>query len=69
MPVMGPKENEQQVERAYKFVMLYLQRRYGIQKFPETTINFLNPELRIERTAEFKEALRRLFELDAWEGF
>jgi len=73
MPCIGPRENTLSVEAAYKMIMLYLQRKYKIQdgEPPSVILGFKDKwlEERNQRNAEFKEALRRLFELDAWEGF
>ena len=67
--VMGPEENPKDVEKAYKEIMALLKRKYGIQKFPpeEGFAGWFND--RQERNAKFKEALRLLFQLDAWEYF
>lgn len=69
MPVMGPEENPKDVEKAYKEIMALLKRKYGIQKLPPDDDHVRWSEDRQERNAKFKEALRLLFQLDAWEYF
>jgi len=66
MPVMGPSENPIQVDEAYNFIMGYLSTAYSIQKFEANPKELIR---RQERNSYFREALRKLFELDSWEGF
>jgi len=69
MPAMGPSENPEQVDLAYKMIMRYLASKYQIQKGEPFHWKEKYNKMREERNATFKEALRLLFELDAWEGF
>lgn len=73
MACMGPQVNEGSVEDAYNFIMGYLATSYYIQNGPVVgPLPFLNEKwetLRQERNENFKYALRKLFELDAFESF
>lgn len=69
MPCMGPSENPLQVDEAYDEIMELLKIKYNLLSIPISLINHLNPNLRTKRLADFKEALRLLFQLDSWEGF
>ncbi len=69
MPVMGPHENTKQVEECYNIVMKYLQRKYKIQTFPILYREQFYLKEREHRNANLKEAIRKLFELESWEGF
>jgi hypothetical protein len=70
MPVIGPKEGSQ-YEEAYTYIMDYLKTKWHIQDSDWYGMmgKVKGPKERELRNAEFKEALRRLFELDAWEGW
>jgi hypothetical protein len=73
MPVIGPHESPLQVEKAYSQILDFLKKEYNISFYPNYP--FLmggkenSKENWDERLATFKESLRRLFELDSWEGF
>ncbi len=68
MPCTGPKENTQQVEKAYDEVLHLLIQKYKIDSMPASFCT-VNIQERYKRKLELKEAIRRLFELDSWEGF
>ena len=68
MPCMGPSENPLQVDKAYEEIMELLKTKYDIQKFPSPPLD-KDWVRRQERNSYFKEALRKLFQLDSWEGF
>ena len=69
MPCMGPSEDSKDVDKAYAEVMALLKRKHGIQKFPAETSWPRWDKEREERNKKFKEALRLLFQLEAWESF
>ena len=69
MPVIGPRENDSQVEKAYNEVLELLLTKYKLQQMPLSFHHNKYESDRIERNAVLKEAIRRLFELDSWEGW
>lgn len=79
MPVMGPSENSGQVERAYQEVKQLMLEKYKLFKMPAINRSgyeevWHNPdrtwtEERDTRFAVLKESIRKLFELDSWEGW
>lgn len=71
MPVMGPTYSEREVDEIYDKFMKILAEEHSIQKFPVSnfwpTVDWSKD--RQERNAQFKEAIRRLVELEAWESW
>lgn len=68
MPVMGPSENPFEVDKVYEEIMALLRDKYKLQTVSPNIIGFLDySKEREERNAKFKEALRLLFQLEAWE--
>lgn len=79
MPVMGPCESEAQVEQAYEEVKQHLLDKYKLFRMPTkgpSGLDFTwhNPdrtwaEEREIKLDALKEAIRRIFRLDSYEGF
>ena len=70
MPVMGPYENQEEVDKAYTDVLSLLKDKYRIQN-DETFGPFREKYsvMRQERNNHLREAVRLLFQLDSWESF
>jgi hypothetical protein len=68
---MGPSTDEHAAEEAYKALMGHLKMMWRIQDGPPPPLAFKESfsKERQKRNTAFKEAVRALFELDAWESW
>jgi len=70
MPVMGPSENPEEVDKAYKAIREMLRKKYHIQDGDlNLLLGFDYHKDRKSRNRKLKEAIRLLFQLDSWENF
>ncbi len=69
MPVDAPRENAKEVEQAYQDIFMLLSIRYKIQAYEPPFMKEKWLAERKERNDGLKEAIRLIFELEAWESW
>lgn len=69
MPCMGPDDRQDDADRAFDEIAVFLQKKYGVQDIRvDDKFGFFSDEFNVSRI-QFRDALREVFKLDSYNGF